>query len=87
MKHPSRRIVWSVFAVVVFGSLLFCNEVATFVPAAEKQREINSLVLGMLILLSAWCASPWFRWRFSTRTLLIGTTLFAVGLGLIVWLL
>ncbi len=33
-------------------------------------------------------ALPWIRWssRFSLRTLLIATTLVAVGLGLIVWL-
>jgi hypothetical protein len=33
--------------------------------------------------------APWMRqicWRFTTRTLLIATTLVAVGLGLIVWL-
>jgi len=30
-------------------------------------------------------AAPWFRWRFSLRTLLIGTTLIAAVLGLIVW--
>jgi hypothetical protein len=28
--------------------------------------------------------SPWFRWRFSLRTLLIAITLVALGLGLIV---
>jgi hypothetical protein len=28
---------------------------------------------------------PWFYWRFSLRTLLIGTTLVAVVLGLIVY--
>ena len=27
----------------------------------------------------------WFRWRFTTRTLLIATTLVAVVLGLVVW--
>jgi hypothetical protein len=31
-------------------------------------------------------ASSWLHWRFSLRTLLIATTLIAVGLGLIVWL-
>jgi hypothetical protein len=31
-------------------------------------------------------ATPWLRWRFSLRTLLIATTLVAVVLGLIVWL-
>ncbi len=30
--------------------------------------------------------APWLRWQFSLRTLLIATTLVAVGLGLIVWL-
>jgi hypothetical protein len=30
-------------------------------------------------------ATPWLRWRFSLRTLLIATTLVAVGLGLIVF--
>jgi hypothetical protein len=29
---------------------------------------------------------PWLRWRFTPRTLLIATTLVAVVLGLIVWL-
>jgi hypothetical protein len=32
-------------------------------------------------------AIPWIRWRFSLRTLLIATTMIAVVLGLIVWLL
>jgi hypothetical protein len=27
---------------------------------------------------------PWFKWRFSVRTLLIATTLVAVGLGMVV---
>jgi hypothetical protein len=43
-----------------------------------------------LVLVAALCATtPWLRerpWRFSLRTLLIATTLVAVGLGLIVWL-
>jgi hypothetical protein len=39
-----------------------------------------------LVLLGATIALPWIRWRFSLRTLLIATTLIAVGLGLIVWL-
>ena len=31
-------------------------------------------------------ATPWFRWRFSLRTLLIVTTLVALLLGLFAWL-
>jgi hypothetical protein len=39
------------------------------------------------VMISALCAAaPWFRWRFSLRTLLIATTLVAVVLGIIVWL-
>jgi hypothetical protein len=42
----------------------------------------------MLVFISL-AAAPWYRsldWRFSLRTLLIVTTLVAVGLGTIVWL-
>jgi hypothetical protein len=38
-----------------------------------------------LLLVSA--AVPWLRWRFSLRTLLIATTLIAVVLGLVVYVL
>jgi hypothetical protein len=44
---------------------------------------------SLLLLLAALTVSPWiehFKWRFSLRTLLVATTLVAVGLGLIVWL-
>jgi hypothetical protein len=41
----------------------------------------------LLVLLSTLLTStPWLRWRFSLRTLLIATTLIAVVLGVIVWL-
>jgi hypothetical protein len=30
-------------------------------------------------------ALPWLRWRFSLRTLLIGMTVVAVVLGLVIW--
>jgi hypothetical protein len=40
------------------------------------------------VVVAALVALPWirWRWRFSLRTLLIATTLVAVGLGLIVWM-
>jgi hypothetical protein len=42
---------------------------------------------GFVVLLTAILAiMPWLPLRFSVRTLLICTTLVAVGLGLIVWL-
>ena len=40
---------------------------------------------SLLLPMAALAAAPWLRWRFSLRTLLIATTLVAVGLGLIVW--
>ncbi len=38
------------------------------------------------LIVATLAALPWIRWRFSLRTLLIATTLFAVALGLIVYL-
>jgi hypothetical protein len=38
------------------------------------------------LLIAASGVVPWFRWRFSLRTLLIATTLVAVVLGIIVWM-
>jgi hypothetical protein len=44
--------------------------------------------LSLVLFSAVLAAAPWVRWskRFSLRTLLIATTLVAVGLGLIVWL-
>jgi hypothetical protein len=39
-----------------------------------------------LVAAGSLSAAPWFRLRFSLRTLLIATTLIAVVLGLFVWL-
>jgi hypothetical protein len=52
-------------------------------------RIVGSLTLGLPHLLPAIVAAgiraaPWLPWRFSLRTLLIATTLVAIGLGLIV---
>jgi hypothetical protein len=38
-----------------------------------------------VLLLAMFAAAPWFKWRFTLRTLLIATTLIAVVLGLAVW--
>jgi hypothetical protein len=56
--------------------------------------SLGSLLRGHQWLIVPYCflvavcgviaAAPWLRWRFSLRTLLIATTLVAVGLGLIV---
>ena len=55
--------------------------------------ERNKYRIGMgfpywsLVVFSVTLAStPWLRWRFSLRTLLIATTLVAVLLGISVWL-
>jgi hypothetical protein len=50
--------------------------------------------LGFIVVAPAWfmmlicgiiAIAPWLPWRFSLRTVLIATTVIAVGLGLIVW--
>lgn len=40
----------------------------------------------LLLLAATISAMPWIKWRFSLRTLLIATTLVAVGLGIVVML-
>ena len=57
-------------------------------PAGDWTIGVPYVVLGVfaaLILLRAVRRSQ-FRWRYSLQTLLIGTTLFALALGTIVWL-
>jgi hypothetical protein len=39
------------------------------------------VIVGVLMA----CYAPWLRWRFSLRTLLIGMTVVAVILGLVIW--
>ena len=51
-------------------------------------RDINAVTAPdwFLVVISASLATaPWIRRRFSLRTLLIATTLVAIGLGFIVW--
>jgi hypothetical protein len=43
----------------------------------------SAVVLSAAFIILPWLS--WLRWRFSLRTLLIATTLIAVGLGLAVW--
>jgi hypothetical protein len=40
----------------------------------------------LLLVTATLAAAPWTKWRFSLRTLLIATTIIAVGLGIIVWM-
>jgi hypothetical protein len=40
----------------------------------------------LVVTFTAFGVAPWIRWQFSLRTMLIATTLVAVGLGLIVWM-
>ena len=47
----------------------------------------GGIPLWFLVATSAILAViPWVRWRFSLRTMLIATTLFAVGLGLVCYI-
>jgi hypothetical protein len=51
--------------------------------------------MGAILIVPHWFAAllcaiisavVWLQWRFSLRTLLVATTLVAIGLGLVVWL-
>jgi hypothetical protein len=53
-------------------------------PAGTSYEVILPYWL-IVVLLAVLAALPWPPWRFSLRTLLIATTLFAVVLGLVVW--
>ena len=62
--------------------------------SAFKWNDDPRFIFGVLLDLNCWCwatffaalsAAPWIRWRFSLRTLLIATTLIAVVLGVVVW--
>lgn len=53
-------------------------------PTVEPTYVLHYSILGLAVL--AVIVAVWSRARFSLRTLLIVTTLVAVGLGLIVWL-
>jgi hypothetical protein len=60
-------------------------------PTSTIRSEFVSVPHWFAVVLCAICAitvvvSPEWHWRFRIRTLLIATTLVAVGLGLIVWL-
>jgi hypothetical protein len=51
----------------------------------SSARYIHLLPYWAVVFSTVACAGlPWLRWRFTLRTLLIATTLVAVGLGLIV---
>jgi hypothetical protein len=54
-------------------------------PPNPVQIAVKAPHWFAILALAAVAATPWLRWRFSLRTLLIATTLIAVVLGLIVW--
>lgn len=60
----------------------------TFVADGATSRGIGTAIPDWLLVFSTavLAASPWLPWRFSLRTLLIATTLVAVLLGTIVWM-
>src|SRR3954468_13380870 len=67
-----------------FGRVLVC---VVHMPTNGQQNTwLCGIPYWYLLLLSpAAIATPWMRWRFSIRTLLLATTVIAVALGLGVW--
>jgi hypothetical protein len=57
-----------------------------YAPAGTWTIFVPSwILLFVATLLAAIPMVPWFRWRFSLRTLLIVTAVIAVVLGVVVW--
>ncbi len=78
-EMPSQRTAWSTWA----PDLKIGDKSLSF--TARDGEILVAVPIWLLATVSATCAGvPWSR--FSLRTVLIATTLAAVGLGLIVWL-
>jgi len=60
----------------------------TYEAKFATARGVGNAIPDWLLVAVAATAEvmPWFRWRFSLRTLLIATTLVAVVMGVVVWL-
>ncbi len=69
------RIAWTVGWLIAL--VLFLPNVDSPTPS----RWIMPMLIGLPLI----AVIPWIPTRFSLRTLLIITTLVAVGLGLVVW--
>ena len=72
------------------GSMHFHLLPPTFDVTPRLGKVLFRIPIWLTVLVTAILASAPWRWtverRFSLRTLLIATTLVAVGLGLIVWM-
>jgi hypothetical protein len=52
---------------------------------SSRETRVEFPIWVPALLAASLAAAPWIRWRFRLRTLLIATTLVAVGLGILVW--
>ena len=78
MKYRKLRIAWSVvwgIVAVLFATVWVCS----------SWWEDIIVYRCLAVLLATVAVAPLVPWRFSLRTLLIASTLIAIGLGLIVW--
>lgn len=70
-------------------------QIVSFDIGESRKQDIVHVTRGrqfviphwlLLLLVAAFAATSWLPYRFSLRTLLIATTLAAVGLGVVVWM-
>jgi hypothetical protein len=54
-------------------------------PSGSTSFELSVPYWLLVLTSAAFGASPWIRWRFSLRTLIIATTAVAMVMGSIVW--
>jgi len=86
-QHPTAPITWRYWHA----------SANAWLTSGQPQPELfhwnhssNSFFAGFphglaLVTTGLLAASPWIRWRFSLRTLLVAMTLIAVGLGVVVY--
>jgi len=73
--------------IIVSGDFLTSGHIPSFEEMLQMKFPGHVSLPYWLIIIPTgiFAVAPWLRWRFSLRTLLVGTTLVAVVFGLIVW--
>ena len=78
-----RKWTWSASKLQSKWNVLGLYKLAS--PSLYSQLRVVFPYWFLMVLSGVASVAPWIRWRFSLRTLLIATTLVAVGLGAIVY--
>ena len=88
-RHPNGLIAYSNKGVYIFSTYpLLAPDVNVPWWFLVRRAQGMAVCLPFSLTVAVACAvstAPWIRWRFSLRTLLVATTLIAIGLGLAIY--